>query len=286
MPIDRILSWCTRKIGFLPGLTWLVNAPLRMCVKHYRGREDRWVVLQDFDGDLKMRVDRAGNVGGLIYWYGFNSSHEIFALGRLLKRDSVFVDIGANHGEFTLYAAKRVPAGRVVAFEPVPGTFKHLQENVALNGFTNVTLCQAALGDHQGEVSIFAPLDPGFDCNSSLFLPADRPAQATTVPLDTLDAAVRRLGIGKVDVMKIDVEGAEVTMLRGARETLRAFRPTLIVELSESSLNAAGTSGRELADLLGELGYQLFQVGRFGVRRPLDPRNLPAFCNLYCVPIT
>lgn len=233
-----------------------------------------------------MRVDRAGNVGSLVYWYGFNSPHEIFALGRLLKRDSVFLDVGANHGEFTLYAAKRTPAGRVLSFEPVPETFKHLEDNVRLNGFTNVTLCRCALGDHPGDVTIYAPLDSGFDCNSSLFPPAGHPAEARTVAMETLDQVIGRLGIGKVDVMKIDVEGAEVAVLRGAQDTLRAHRPALIVELNENALRAAGSSGRELTNLLSETGYQLHLIGRFGTRLRLDPRHLPAFCNVCCLPVT
>ena len=151
-------------------------------------------------------------------------------LARALTDGSVFVDVGANHGYFTVLAAALVgPAGRVVAFEPNPAVFEQLQTHVRLNGFeARVTAIRAALADApQDDVPLFVSTAPGNSGLSSLVpepvtialggLSLDR-----TVPVrvDTFDRWFQASGLAHIDVVKIDVEGAEDRVLAGMTASL------------------------------------------------------------------
>jgi FkbM family methyltransferase len=180
----------------------------------------------------------------------------------------VAVDVGANIGLFTLALAKRVePDGAVWAFEPDPANRALLQENVAANGLGDlVTVSELALTDATGQL-FFQPSPT--DASASHLAPGGIRVEA--VRLDDLD-------IEHVDVMKIDVEGAECSVLRGAAETLSNSRPALLLECAERNLSRAGSSLGELEDLLRELRYEY-----------LDPdgssrKQLPTNANVLCLP--
>jgi FkbM family methyltransferase len=155
-----------------------------------------------------------------------------------LKGGSVFVDVGANHGYFTSLAAALVgAAGRVVAFEPNPVVFDQLRTHVRLNGFeSRVTAIEAALAD--------VPSDDGrlfvsvLEGNSGLSSLAPTPSQldrgyfsahAIPIRIDTFDRWFRASGIERVDLVKIDVEGAEDRIASGMAETLSSDRIGAIV---------------------------------------------------------
>jgi Methyltransferase FkbM domain len=106
-------------------------------------------IIQDFDGDLSISLDRASCISSAIYWSGHHSLPLIKFLRGFLKPEMTLADIGANIGEVTLYAAKRLNGGRVLSFEPVPGVFAQLCDNVALNHFSCVKLFNIGLYDRQ-----------------------------------------------------------------------------------------------------------------------------------------
>ena len=113
LEIDRALSRFTRRIGSLRGARYLF-APLRSYyLKRYQAPGvDPWVVISDFDGDIKMALDRSTHIGSLIYWKGRYSARNIRLLDRILAPETVFLDVGANQGEITLFAGKRLTRGR------------------------------------------------------------------------------------------------------------------------------------------------------------------------------
>ena len=143
----------------------------------------------------------------------------------------VFVDIGANHGYFSVLAAALVgEGGRVVAFEPNPKIFRQLRTHIGLNGFGDrVTLLPSALADTPGEARLFLSQDVTNSGLSSLTPASEHlvsgdlsEARTVSVPVDTFDRWFASSGLSRVDLMKIDVEGAEGLVLRGMSAALRA----------------------------------------------------------------
>jgi FkbM family methyltransferase len=171
-----------------------------------------------------------------------------------LRPGMTFVDVGANIGYFTLLAGSVVgPAGRVVAFEPTPAVVNRLRENVRLNGLRNVTSVQKAISDHRGTAQFFLS-DEDPEANS-LFR-QNTAAKRVEVETATLDDELSRYAIGKVDVLKIDTEGAELSVLQGARKTLTgASPPKIFLEINPVTLRMAGVAAEQIFNKLDEFGY-------------------------------
>lgn len=164
--------------------------------------------------------------------------------------DGDFVDVGAHVGLYTV-AAARHGSGRVLAFEPNPSARAQLTANVALNGCRNVLVVPMAVGDAPGTALLHVPRtpDPSF---SSLAAGRFAEGEPIDVEVTTVDAEVEASRL-RPTVVKIDVEGGELAVVRGMQRTLERHRPVLLVEVSE-------TSARELAQRLE--GYSGFRVGR------------------------
>jgi FkbM family methyltransferase len=177
----------------------------------------------------------------------------------LLRPGMTVFDVGANVGLYSLLAARRVgPGGRVHAFEPTPHVAASLRGNVALNRLANVVVTEAAVSDRVGEATFY--LQNSSDRNT-LGGGVGRPVRVRTVTLD--DYAARCPG--RVDVMKMDVEGAEVLALRGGRRLLAAADgPVLLLEFNPEALRAAGSGATALCDVLAEYGYRCHPLQAYG----------------------
>ena len=153
-------------------------------------------------------------------------------LRQYLRSGSVFVDIGANHGYFSMLAAALVgPTGRVIAFEPNPSVFEQLRTHVRLNAFEDrVTLFQAALADaHADATALFVSQNAGNSGLSSLILHESTldlgwlsPAHTIPVRVDTFDEWFAESGLEHIDLVKIDVEGAEERVIAGMSAALQS----------------------------------------------------------------
>ncbi len=131
---------------------------------------------------------------------------------RELKAGDAFVDIGANCGLYTLFAARRVgSAGRVVAIEPIPEMTRRLRANVAANGFSRVSVHETALGAEEGELTLYVRRDQYGESSVEFTGPQRR--TLTRVPVTTLARVVASEGLVRIDALKIDVEGYEDRVL-------------------------------------------------------------------------
>jgi FkbM family methyltransferase len=167
-----------------------------------------------------------------------------------------FVDAGAFLGYFTLAAAARVgEEGRVWAFEPNTGCRRLLEHSVRRNGLANVTIDPRALGGRVGSGRLTAPANPAV----VRVMPAEtgRP-EAGAVAVTTLDAWCAESG-ARPDLVKLDVEGAELEVLEGAAETLRRHRPLLVVEVHRGG--ALATSPELVVERLRTAGYGVRSLG-------------------------
>ena len=175
-----------------------------------------------------------------------------------LRDGGLFVDVGANVGTYTIWAAEL--GAEVIAIEPAADTFALLEENVALNGYSVTAVCAAA-GDHCGTARFTSGLDSG---NS---LAPDGPVVIELVTIDAL------IGDRRVAGMKIDVEGFEIDVLRGAARALADRRIDLIqIEWNGMSTQAVGADCRPVAELLDRHGYRLYRPDMAGRLVPVtDP---------------
>ena len=176
---------------------------------------------------------------------------------RSLRTDSVVLDIGAYIGQYTLLAAKYAPTGRVIALEPHPESYQRLLANIALNRLGNVQALNLAAGQRPEQASLLLSDQPF----SSGLLPTGRSddgvADVEVVPVDQI---VREAALPRVDVMKVDVEGAERQVVRGAYETLSRFHPIVIVELDRERERAFGDEPEEILGYLRDLGYTFYAL--------------------------
>jgi FkbM family methyltransferase len=171
------------------------------------------------------------------------------ALRRSVAPGMTVFDVGADIGFFSILAARLTgPGGRVEAFEPVPSSAQAVRANAALNRFANITVHEVAVADHEAREEL---LVQNISSQSHL---AERGPHASTreralVEVICLDERIARGELPAPDVVKIDVEGSEVAVLRGLRRTLLARPPVVICELHETN--------REIVELLGEIGYEV-----------------------------
>lgn len=180
----------------------------------------------------------------------------------LLREGSTFVDAGANVGWFSMLAGGVVgPSGRVVAVEPNPTNCALARRSAEDNGYHNVQVFTAALSDRAGVVALET------DGSNGRMVPVDgpppQPVRASfVVAACTLDSLLEGAGVGQVDLVKLDVEGAEPLVLSGAAAVLARDRPALVSEFYPLALDSSpwGSAEGYLAQLRG-LGYRLSVIG-------------------------
>lgn len=226
---------------------------------------------------------------------GIYQEDVILAIQALAKKGDVVFDVGGHHGLMAIVAGRVVgPEGNVISIEPNPWSRAELENNLKLNQALNVLVVPLAFSDKAGEVSFFAQQGTA-SWNSSLFnrfIGEGYTVKELKIPADTMDAYVNRSGYVP-KVIKIDVEGAEFLVLKGAQETIRSHRPILIMEFNPDAARAAGTTIGAIVQLLRELNYQLVVLkrnrwGRYQLGRQ-EPFSEAKHCcddlaNVICIP--
>jgi FkbM family methyltransferase len=211
---------------------------------------------------------------------------EINFVQSYLKQGMTALDLGAHHGLYTLLASKRVGSnGKVFAFEPSPRERKQLVRNVRINFCSNVHIEPYALGKEPTRENLYV-VEGGEDGCNSLRPPAVQ-SETGPVPVEvvTLDAIASKLSLTKVDFVKLDVEGAELDVLKGALGLLQTIcRPVLLVEVYDVRTKPWGYQAREIVEFLDRLGYRWFQLLDNGSLR-LVSSNLDVYdANLVALP--
>ncbi len=182
-------------------------------------------------------------------------------LAAILRDGDVFVDVGAHVGWFSLFAASLVgPTGQVWSFEPGRANHAQLVDQIALNGYAHVRPVQAAVGSTCGIVTlhVHATHDGGHavspDADDAARLPRDFALQPTWCT--SLDAFFGDRTLGTVRAMKIDVEGLELEVLRGAQDFLARHQVSAVIaEINHACLERFGTDEHALRAFMDEQGY-------------------------------
>jgi FkbM family methyltransferase len=174
---------------------------------------------------------------------------------------AVIIDIGANIGVTTLPASRYVPQGRVIAVEPSPIASLALKRAIEVNNLSNCTMLNQCLGESSGEVAFVENVD--FIAGSYIGELA-REASTTRVAMTTLDSLVLRERLDRIDLIKIDVEGYELDVLKGAQATIERYSPLFVMEYNSFALTAnRNLSPRALLDFIIDR-FGCFQVSRNG----------------------
>lgn len=216
---------------------------------------------------------------------GFESA-EIGFVEKLLSPGMTVVDIGAHHGLYTLLAAKRVGRkGRVVAFEPSSRERKRLARHVRLNGWSNVRIEGCALGNEDGEADLFLVEGTQDWCNS-LRPPAVEERTCTVrVEVRRLDDVLAGLGCARVDFIKLDAEGAELSILQGASRILGSKkRPAILAEVQDIRTLPWGYAAREIIQFLARLKYRWYAVTADSSLQPVSTALELYDANLVALP--
>ena len=222
-----------------------------------------WEFIRIFNRTIESRYDETFDItlvphegaSRLAYYFGV-SEPELFAFYEaFLKPGMTVVDAGANIGLHTLFFAKRVgPEGRVYAFEPGQSAFDRLQSHVKRNQLTNVRCFHCALGADEGTVAIAEnPQD-----NSRNFVVESSPGKIGTknVALRSLNQVLAEESVVRVDFLKLDVEGFESEVLKGARSYLEKHRIRVLqLELDDLGLGRSGSNSTDICDTLFGYGY-------------------------------
>jgi FkbM family methyltransferase len=178
------------------------------------------------------------------------------ALEIFLRPGSTFVDVGANKGDFSLVAGKVVGSeGRVLAFEPEPTNYKWMRRSVKLNGYRNVSLYQIALSDRNGQAPLYLGEKSGW--HTLVSGQRFRGQGVIYVETRTLDSFLEQMHfVDHIDVMKIDVEGAELQVLAGASATLgKAGNMVILIDVHPE----LDVHPRDVCEFLETKGFSLFQ---------------------------
>ena len=198
----------------------------------------------------------------------FTETREVGLLQTLVEPGMTIADIGANVGFYTVHMAKWVGAGgRVLAFEPDPFTFELLRRRAAAASPANIEMRQFALGEAHGTATLYCSAYNRAD-NRVLQRHDEPHVEAIEIEVRALDEYLAERGLPGVDAMKIDVQGLEAHVLRGAQQTIPRVR-WIWLEFSPDHLRGAGTDPEDFLESLGALGMKVFAVTEHGTLEPL-----------------
>lgn len=221
-----------------------------------------------------------------LYETGTYEKGTVQLLGDFLRPGSVFIDIGANIGLMSAIASRKVGAsGKVIAVEANPETVEILRYNLALNDCDNVEVYPIALGSGTGTAILYENWNVNRG-GASLLSQGDE--TGTEVPVARLEDLFSDI---PATLIKMDVEGYELEVLKGGAEYIRRCLPVLIIEVSELREGQKGVSPREVMDFVSSLGnYKFFrQKGTKERRSKLIPiatyADLPEHDNIICIPL-
>jgi len=177
------------------------------------------------------------------------------AFKQFLHPGATFVDVGCNKGDFTLLASRLVgPQGRVLSFEPHPENCRWIRKSIAKNEYSNISLYEMALSDSNGTAQLHIGEKSGF--HTLLAGQPQREHGIIEVKTRRLDDLLAEIGFDRpINALKIDVEGADMHVLRGARETI-ARSPGIVIFLDVHP--HLGVNPREVCEFLRELGLELY----------------------------
>jgi len=196
------------------------------------------------------------DLNDMVDWFNYFGFKELERdnLFKALKPGDVVIDVGANMGEFSLKVSQLVgERGKVISFEPDPVNFQRLQTNFSLNPelAARIEVHNVGLGEFPGTVN----LSVVNESNRGMNRVVKDALNFNSITINTLDNIVLSGQLTKLDWIKIDVEGFEMNVLKGAEQAILQFKPSLFIELDDKNLREQNSSASDLVNWLTERGY-------------------------------
>ena len=254
-----ILAALTRRYPFYSGCGTFANHPLMNALAPGSGREPVWAKAPGGD----VRADLSDYVGRAVYFFGDLDPKITWILGRLLGPGDQALDIGANIGVLSLWMSKLVgPQGSVHAFEPNPVLCQVLEDTFVHNRAMNVKLHRFGLGASDSQLQLHVP--KGNFGGASFIRKTGEMAQLHTVPVRNLDEVIEQENISRISLLKIDVEGYELEVFKGARRVLEILRPAAL--LFEANEKTAPGQIAPVIQFLHQCEYEFVMIPRSLIR--------------------
>lgn len=224
-------------------------------------------------------------VGSALFSGGFENVERSF-VETYLRPGMVVVDIGAHHGFYTLLASRKVGSdGRVLAIEASPRERKKLRLHLRINRCKNVQIENSGVGESEASGDLYLVSGRETGCNSLRKPAVSEPTATIPIHIERLDDLLRKHKIAKVDFVKIDVEGAELSALRGAAQMLRDHpRPVILAEVQDIRTRPWGYAAREIIQFLLRANYQWFRLLPDGKLQAIDTEREDYDGNFVAVP--
>jgi FkbM family methyltransferase len=196
-----------------------------------------------------------------IYFLGEYEKAELKSIETFLDKNSVFIDIGANIGLYSLYASKKITEkGKIISFEPFSKNHKTLVKNVEINQIDNIIVEKIAIGNEEKQVNLHYN-----EAERNLGMVTTNPNQGAkqeAVNATSLDTYLENKKISRLDLIKIDIEGYEYQALSGMRKTLQKFKPSLLIEILDDKEDLSNY--KRIEELLLSFGYRKYYIDDLG----------------------
>ncbi len=231
-------------------------------------------------GGQKVRIYPRDVIGKTIFVSGIFEKAEAMYVSKFLKPGMVFFDLGANLGQYTLLAATCVGIdGRVHSFEPSDRMFSELEYNVNLNDLSHICILNKVAVSNTAGQAKFSRYEPGAEVFGSLG--AQQRDNKVIIDHDivntiTLDAYVENKKINHIDLIKVDIEGAELLAMQGAKNILaKSDAPGILIEMADINTVGLGYFAVDIWDYLNNFGYTFYRINKRGrlchlAQRPSD----------------
>ncbi|MFC1667838.1 FkbM family methyltransferase [Chlamydiota bacterium] len=204
-----------------------------------------------------VRNPRKSLIGRSLYRKGVWEPELTSTVLSLVKPGMTIVDVGADIGYFTLLFAKCAgEGGQVFSFEPIPKAREYLERNIALNGFKNIRIESCALFDSERNIILEQPF------NKSRVNPKKKIASSHDIRVITriFDQWVEKRNIARIDAIKIDVEGAELNVLKGMKKSIQKYHPHFFIEIHPEYIKQFGYKTAEVIAFLNDYKYRIEPV--------------------------
>ncbi len=267
---EQVIVELAKRLGFgrSRAATWFYHRFLSR-EPHPANMPHRDVVLETDNQKILVANPAQSNIGRSIFFHGVWEPEATRFITPRVTAGMTVVDVGAHTGYYTILFARRVgQSGRVLAFEPEQRGLEFLHENLRLNDHRNVTVHPLALSNRAARVT---------ECDKAFFVADDQDTPDSTAEeaaVRVFDDLIPELGIDRLDIVKIDVEGAELHVLEGMGRALAQWHPAILLEIHPRKMEEnCGRTAAQLEEFLVSHGYRT---------EPVSPPSPSGVYTVYC----
>lgn len=229
----------------------------------------------EIDNQIKCICYPTSSYGGLIVYCKLPEYPEMMFVKKILTSNSIFFDVGANIGAFTLVASSVISDGKIYSFEPTPSVLEILYQNIKINKLEErVKVIEKVVSNKNGKEEFAIENVSEYSHISS------NNSKGVSIPSIRLEDFCKKEKVSSIDIIKIDIEGAALLALKGLEEYLKARKvKTLIVELSGDSVMYGSTS-QQVIDYLKQFGYLTFKLNNDLAMEEIRKVNVDEILNI------